>query len=101
MVSHKSAESKSGTAKGNGFERRFALWQVAPVIAVGYSSMKHEWRSRKGCRGFLSIGFSGPGKSQVTGIPVRVQFGKCAQGGRNHGDAEDDRVCSYWQVRHH
>jgi hypothetical protein len=47
MVSHKSVESKSGTAKGNGFERRFALWQVAPVIAVGYSSMKHEWRSRR------------------------------------------------------
>jgi hypothetical protein len=35
------------------------------VIAVGYSSMKHEWRSRR-LAGFLSISFSGPGKSQVT-----------------------------------
>jgi hypothetical protein len=28
MVSHKSVESKSGTAKGNGFERRFAFGRL-------------------------------------------------------------------------
>jgi hypothetical protein len=55
----------TGTVEANGFDGLIDSRQVAPVIAVGYSSVKHEWRSR-GFRGFLLISAFSPGKSQVT-----------------------------------
>jgi hypothetical protein len=77
-----------GTVRANEFDAEMDPSLVAQVIAVGYSSIKQEMAFARVTR-FPFSQLSGPAWSRVTRQSVRVQCIKCAQGGRNHGDAED------------